>query len=204
MQTSARRLAQGLAIPTEIVQNGDSPASTLAAQLVDNLARAKIHPKHQDQEKFRKLLREILDTEGDVDEATRVTESNISVNCRLIYVVIRAGLEASFDQDPFVRQGDWVKQALESLLVVGLTLRRCPQVFFSTLEGCETDLQLDCPLFIWLVPRLLLILVRNEEKNVRQGVLQVFKTILTVEQRDHFNHLKLQSVQKYIRGFVNG
>ena len=204
MQSSARRLAQGLNVPNETLRNGDSPASTLAAQIVDNLARAKNHPKHQDQERFRKLLREILDTDEDGDEATRVTETNTSVNCRLIYVVIRAGLEVSFNQDPFVKQDGWIKQALESLSVVGLTLRRCPGVLFSILEGCETDLQFESPLYLWLVPRLFIILVRIENKEVRVGVLQVLRKVLIVEKRDHLNNLKLQSVLKYVQGCVNG
>lgn len=204
MQPSARRLAQGLTIPNETLRNGDSPASTLAAQIVDNLARAKNHPKHQDQGQFRKLLREILDTDEDGDEATRATETNISVNCRLIYVVIRAGLEASFNQDPFVKQDGWIKQALESLSVVELTLRRCPGVLFSILKGCETDLQLESPLYLWLLPRLFIILIRIDNKEVRLGVLQVFRTVLMVEKRDHFNHLKLQSVLKYVQGCING
>lgn len=205
MRPFAIRLAQDQNATREAINNGEPPASTLAAQIVDDLTRGKPNPKHQDQVRFRSLLREILDTNNeDGDEIVQGIETNTDVNCRLIYVVIRAGLEASFNGDPFEKQDELNKQALESLSVVELTLRRCPNVLFTVLERGETDLQLDGPLYLWLVPRLFMILGRNEDREVRLGVLRVLQTTLLVGRKGHPKQLKFQLVLKYIQGCVKG
>lgn len=205
MRPFAIRLAQGQNAAKETINNGEPPASTLAAQIVDDLTRGKNHPKHQDQERFRSLLREILDTNNeDGDVITQGIEKNTNVNCRLIYVVIRAGLEASFNGDPFEKQDELNKQAVESLSVVQLTLRRCPEVLFTVLERGETDLQLDGPLYLWLVPRLFTILGHNEDREVRLGVLRVLQTTLLVGRKGHLKQIKFQLVLKYIQGCVKG
>lgn len=205
MRPFAIRLAQGQNAAKETINIGEPPASTLAAQIVDDLTRGKSDPKHQDQEKFRSLLREILDTNNeDGDENTQGIERNTNVNCRLIYVVIRAGLEASFNGNPFQKQDILNTQALESLSVVELTLRRCPEVLFTVLEQGETDIQLDGPLFLWLVPRLFAILGRNETIEARIAVLRVLQTTLLVGRKGHPKQTKFQLVLKYIQGCIKG
>lgn len=205
MRPFAIRLAQGQNAVKETINNREPPASTLAAQIVDDLTRGKSHPKYQDQERFRSLLREILDTNNeDGDEITQAIETSTNVNCRLIYVVTRAGLEASFSGDSFEKQDELNKQALESLSVVELTLRRCPEVLFTVLERGETDLQLDGPLYLWLVPRLFTVLGCNEDREVRLGVLRVLRTTLLVGRKGHPEQIKLQLVLKYIQGCVKG
>lgn len=205
MRPFAIRLAQGQNASKETMNNGNPPASTLAAQIVDDLTRGKTQPNHQDQERFRSLLREILDANNeDGEEITQGVETNTNVNCRLIYVVIRAGLEASLNEDPFKNQAELNKQALESLSVVELTLRRSPEVLFSAPERTETDLQLHGPLYLWLVPRLFNVLGRNEDREVRLGVLRVLQTSVLVGRKGHLKQIKVQLVLKYIQGCIKG
>lgn len=200
-----RLAAQGQIAAKETVNNGEPPASTLAALIVDDLTRGKTHPKHQDREKFRNLLREILDTNNEHSGViVQGIEKNTNVNSRLIYVVIRAGLEASFNGDPFEKQDELNNQALESLSVVELTLRQCPEVLFTVLERGETDLQLDGPLYLWLIPRLFSVLGRNEDRQVRLSVLRVLQTTLSVGRKGHPKPVKFQLVLKYIQGCVKG
>lgn len=189
-------------VPEKARQNGDFPASTIAAQIVDDhLTRGRIHPKHQDREKFRRLLREILYSDENTDEVTRVIETDNNVNCRLIYVVVRAGLEPALNEDPFEKKDELIKQALESLSVVELTLQRSPDVLFSVLEGRESDPQLDGPLFLWLVPRLSIMLGRTKDKEIHEGILRVLKTTLVMERKCR-PQLKPQLVLKYIQGCI--
>lgn len=190
--------------PEEAKQNGHLPPSTIAAQIVDDhLTQGRIHPKHQDREKFRRLLREILHTDENSQDSNRLIETNSDVNCRLIYVVIRAGLELSLNEDPFEKKCDLITQALESLSVVELTLQRCSDVLFSILEGRDSDPHLDGPLFLWLLPRLFIILGRSHFNEIHLGILNVMKTILITERKCR-PQKKPQLVLQYMQGCIKG
>lgn len=204
LHSSIRRIVQSHAVRKDSPENEEPPASTLAAQIVDDLTRNEIQPKHQDREKFRRLLREILDTDDDSEETGRVIEINPKINSRLIYVVVRVGLEASFNGDPFENQDDLNKQAVESLAVVELTLQRCPAVLFSVLGQCGIDLQFAGPFYLWLVPRLFIILGRTHDQDLLLGVYKVLKLILMVEEEGNIRQVQQNLVLKYFQGCVKG
>lgn len=190
--------------PEEVKQSGHLPPSTIAAQIVDDHStQGRNHPKHQDREKFRRLLREILNTDENSQDSDHLIETNSDVNCRLIYVVIRAGLEPSLSEDPFEKQGDLITQALESLSVVELTLQRFPEVLFSILEGRDSDPLLDGPLFLWLLPRLFMIIGRSIDNKIPLGILNVLKTILITERKCR-PQKKPQIVLQYMQGCIQG
>lgn len=199
MPINTRRSTQGF-----LSSNDDLAASTFAAQIVDNLSSGKFSSKNEDREKFRKLLQEILHTDDDGDEITEAVEKNVDVNHRLIYVVVRAGLESLLNEDPFIDRDELKKQAVESLSVVELTVRRSPEVLFSVLQRPETDLQITGPLYLWLIPKLFIVLVRIEDDDVRQKILQVIQTAIVSESKAWLHQYKFSLTLTYIQGCIKG
>lgn len=183
------------------LQIEDPPPSTLAAQIVDGLTKRKEHSKHQDQESFRQLLREILDVD---DEHSDSVETNVEVNHKIIYVVVRSGIEVLFQDDPFNKIDDLLQQGLSSLAVIRLTIQRSPEVLFFRPEIHEPDPKLGGPLFLWLIPILLSLLAWNGDSGIQEAALRALETILKIERKTHFRGMKPKSVLKYIQGCVKG
>lgn len=200
MPSGARRIAQGYAGSSILRQNGGNPpTSTVAAQIVENLTQGQYPARQPDKEEFQRLLQEILNPDDDGDDVTESIETNVDVNCRLIYVVVRAGLEPLSNQDSSEDQDETHKQAIASLSVVQLTVRRSPEVLFSTLHG----LQQVGSLYLWLVPRLFIILGSTEDQDIRRCICEAIKTVLMAGKAS-FKQNKFLLVQKYLQGCIKG
>lgn len=184
--------------------SGDPPTSTLAAQIVDNLSQGRINPNHEDRENLRKLLQEILSTDDESEEAIEMIESRVEINQRLIYVIVKFGLECLTNDDPFNDPNGLKKQAIESLSVVELTLRRSPEVLFSVTQGYGKDLPLNGPLHLWLIPRLFQFLIRIEDRDICQRTLQVLQTTLGVERKPSLLQGRFQVILRYTQGCIKG
>jgi serine/threonine-protein kinase ATR len=184
-----------------ILQIEDPPPSTLAAQIVDSLTKRKEHSKYQDQESFRQLLREILDVDDGHPDSI---ETNVEVNHKIIYVVVRSGIEVLFQDDPFNKKDDLTQQCLSSLAVIRLTIQRSPEVLFFTPEIHEPDPKLGGPLFLWLIPKLLSLLAWSGDFRIQEAALRALQTILEIERKTHCRGIMPQSVLKYIQGCVKG
>ena len=192
------------AVIRPMLQTEDPPPSTLAAQIVNSLSKRKDHSKHQDQESFTQLLREILDAGDENDRQSDSIETNVEVNHKIIYVVVKSGIEVLFRDDPFNKKADLVKQGLSSLAVIGLTIRRSPEVLFFRINGYEPDPKLGGPLFLWLVPAFLSILAWDGDREIHKSTLQVLRTILNIERKTHSRGFKPQSILKFVQGCVKG
>lgn len=182
----------------------DVPASTLAAQIADNITQGKIIPKNEDKEQLQKLLQEILQTYDESEEVTENVETRVDVNHRLIYVVVRVGLEYLFSDNPFNDKNELRKQAYESLSVVELTLRRSPEVLFSVLQDHGTELSHSGPLYLWLIPRLFMVPVQIEDSKIYVRTLQVLQTALRVERKPSLVEGRFRLIMKYAQGCVKG
>ena len=185
-------------------QTDDPPPSTLAAQIVDSLTKRKTHSKHRDQESFQQLLREILDAGDEQNGHSESIETNVEVNHKIIYVVVRSGIEVLFNDDPFNKRDDLSKQSLSSLAVIGLTIRRSPEVLFFKPKAQEFDPKLGGPLFLWLVSILLNVLAREENRDIQAATVQLLQTILKLERKTHFRGIKPQTILQFIQGCIKG
>lgn len=200
MPPGARKIAQGYTGSSTFRQNGGNPpASTAAAQIVENLTQGQYSARQPDKEEFQRLLQEILIPDDDGDDAAESIERNVDVNCRLIYVVVRAGLESLSNQNGFEDQEEIHKQAIASLSVVQLTVRRSPDVLLSTLHGPQ---QVGS-LYLWLVPRLFIILGSTEDRDIRRRTCEAMKTTLTAGKAS-FKQNKFLLIQKYLQGCIKG
>ena len=103
------------------------PASTLAAQIVQNQTRNADTSQIGEEGIFQQLLHEILHNK------TAVQETDINVNAQLISVVAEAGFAPLAIDNPLV---DWNKlrsQALDSIDVIRATVKRQPGVVLTQL-----------------------------------------------------------------------
>jgi len=128
------------------------PASTLAAQIVQNRARQDASQKPSQTISFEQLLQEILHND------VAPPETDVQVNVQLINVVLEAGLGPLTNKDPFAQRDILIRQAADSIAVIKATILRQPEVLL-------TSATLDAPpLFVSLFARLLAT-VRNEESE---------------------------------------
>ncbi len=192
------------AVVRPTLQTQELPPSTLAAQIVDCLTKTKEHSEHQVQESFRQLLREILDADDGKEGQSDSIETNVEINHKIIYVVVRSGIETLFQDDPFNKKDELMEQGLSSLAVIGLTIQRSPEVLFFRPKVHEADLKLGGPLFLWLIPILLSILAWDGDCGIQEAALKVLQIILTIERKTHCRGVKPQSVLRYIQGCIKG
>lgn len=133
-------------------QGGDDsnlpPPSTIAAQLVKNHAEyARGNRQTDDSATFGQLLQEILNK-------TSAPENDVGVNHKLIQVVVEAGLDVLFQDNPFTQSDVLLTQAVDSLAVIEATIRRQPKVLLF--EGPRlTQSQQQPHLLIWLLSKVL-------------------------------------------------
>jgi len=204
MARGVARTSSGRAVFSDVPQNGDAPQSTLAAQLVNHLTDGRKHSKNQDQETFRQLLGEILGAESESGSQVQMHESNNDDGYKLIYVLVKAGLETMINEDPFGDQGELSQQALDSLAAVESTLRSNPEVLFVDAPRHVPGTDRHGPLFLWLVPKIIAVTSQSIEKELRQGVLKLFRTILSLERKINKCGARRNSILKYTRGCVKG
>ena len=185
--------------------NGHPPPSTFAAQIVDNLASARrLSDSIDKQADLRQLLQMILDADREGHVLSEAIETSIEVNYRLIYTIVRAGLEILSSDDPFDDARNVHVQALNTLAVVDLTIRRSPEVLFWTPNNDDPTGRPGGPLFLWLVPQLINLLNHMFDKEVSEGAVSVLSTMLSVQTRASTSKIRLHPVLKYVQGCIKG
>ena len=198
------RTVPGRPVLGEIQQNGDPPQSTLAAQLVNHFTDGRKRSKTQDQEAFRQLLREILSTESELGSQNQAQETDCALNYKLIYVIVKAGLDSLDHVTSFNEQGERCKQVINSLSAVGSTLKRCPEILFMDAPSEESGSSPHGPLFSWLISKLLLVIGQQEEDNILKGTSKLLETILLLDRKTHFKGTKKSPILNHLKGCVNG
>lgn len=194
----------GRRMSSEVQYNGDIPQSTLAAQLVNHLTDGKKHSKNQDKETYRQLLREVLSTENDHGSQAHTYTMDSDVDYKLIYVIVKAGLEKSTNDDPFDDQVERCRLVIDSLAVAESTLKRNPEVLVVNAVGSVPLLGRPGPLFLWLIPKLLEVPCQTQEQSIRDAVRRVLATILVLDRKLRYRGIKKYSILKYTIGCVNG
>ena len=185
--------------------NGDPPPSTYAAQIVDNLTGAKRRSSSGNNEAhLRQLLQMILDADRNGESLPGATETNIEVNYRLIYTIVRAGLEILLTGSPFEDRADVQAQACNTLAVVNLTIRRSPEVLFCTSEADDPITRLGGPLFLWLVPHLVNLLHYDMSREIIEEAEKVLRTALSVQTRTSTLRTRLHPILRYFQGCTAG
>ncbi len=188
----------------ELFRNAELPQSTLAAQLVSHFTDGKKHPRTQNDETFRQLLQEILDVESGQVVRPEPLETDSDVDCKLIYVIVKAGLEKISSDDPFNGKTEMSRQAADSLTAINFTIKRNPEVLFAAPQFQGPDPRPIGPLYLWLVPKLLSIAGCVQDSETIDRVLRVLTTSLVTERKTHVKSVTLHPILKYVKGCING
>ena len=204
MARGVGRSGSGRPVPNELSQNAEPPQSTLTAQLVSHFTDGKRHTRTQDEETFRQLLREILGAENGQVVRAEPLETDSDVDCKLIYVIVKAGLEKITSDDPFSGKTEVTRQAADSLTAINFTIKRNPEVLFVAPEFQGPDPRPIRPFYLWLLPKLLSIAGCLQDSETIDGVLRVLTTFLVTERKTHVRSVNLYPVLKYVKGCING
>ena len=191
-------------VSSELHQNTDPPQSSLAVQLVKHFTEGQKYPKNQDQEIFRQLLHELLDADNDQQLQAETLRTNSDVNYKLILVVVKAGLELRANEDPFAEQGHRHKQVTDSLAAVNVTIQRSPAALFFVPRTQEGSLGHEGPLFLWLIPRLLVLIDQNKAVKDNDNVLKVLGTICSQRRNSHVERMKVNPIHQYFKSLLHG
>lgn len=192
------RNGSGRPVLIEPSQSAEPPRSTLAAQLVSHFTDGKKHHRIQDEETYRQLLREILGSESGP------LETDSDVDCKLIYVIFKVGLDRINLDDPFNGKTEQFRQVTDSLAAINSTIKRNPEVLFVAPQFQGPDPRPSGPLYLWLVPKLLALSGRLKDSETIAGILRVFTTFLITERMTHVRKVNLHPVLKYVKGCING
>lgn len=137
------------------------------------------------QDSFNQLLEESLGTD---ENGQPNLGSDHSINHTLICIITKAGI------DPFVQdlkdnpfQSNAAPSKTEAqvsccLDVIRTAIDRSPQVIFvKSVPEDQVTGEHQVPLYSWLLPKLLPLLVPNVSQGVRDGVLKVADNVLTAD-----------------------
>lgn len=186
------------------LRNGEPPPSTFAAQIVHNLENAKDQPfRASSGIHLRELLQRILDADRVGNAEDGAFEDSLEVNHKLICVVVRACLlSPAINADPFEKQKDVHDQAYDSLAVIEVTIRRCPDVLLALIRGTESYAGPEGPLFLWLIPHLLNLLgdPRGDDE-LCAGIKRVIRTALFANGRANTS---FRSMLRFVQGCLEG
>jgi len=145
------------------------PPSTLAAQLVRNhvdTARGVNQPDTT--VTFRQLLQEILNK-------TSVPETDVDVNHKLINVVVEAGLDVLFHNDPFAQWDFLISQAVDSLAVIQSTIQRQPDILFHNASSTSDQ---HPHLLLWLFPKLLMLSKHPKAHQLQDSLASLVSSLV--------------------------
>ena len=194
----------GRTVLDQLSPNAEQPQSTLAAQLVSHFTNGKKRPRNQDEETFSQLLREILGTESGQVVRREAIKTDSDVDCKLIYVIVKAGLEKASLDDRFDGKTGLYRQATDSLAAINSTIKRNPEVLFVAPQFQESDPRSAGPLYLWLLPKLLALTGRLQDSGITDGVLAVLTTFSINERKTHVPKVISHPVLKYVKGCING
>lgn len=182
--------------------NGDLPTSTLAAQLLESLTRAKQYSDHRVRTDFENLL-QIFETEQDREQHAE-TQEDVEESAKLIDVVVKAGIEPLCQDSPFGGRSTIVNQATRSLHVIDATIERCSEVLYFRDSRRVADSIFCGPLYLWLVPKLLIVGTYEQDEGLYSAAAAVIHTIIGIDRKIRLKDGRPHKFNRYTIGCVRG
>ena len=178
------------------------PSSILATRVVNGNDSADFN-----QASFNQLLEESLGTD---ENGEPNLGSDTSINHKLICIIVKAGVDAFIEDaqdNPFQSSRSTSKdhaQFSSCLDVICIAIVKAPEVIFvkSTPEHSPSG-NVQTPLYVWLIPKLLPLLRPNTPHNSREGILKLISAILAAD-NDPLKGSQGNNVFDFILGCVTG
>ncbi|KAJ4386405.1 serine/threonine-protein kinase M1 [Gnomoniopsis smithogilvyi] len=134
--------------------NGAVPPSTLAAQLVGNIATTARSSRPDENSELKRLF-ETIESVKNSPGLLKTPEDHRDHNHMLIYVYACVKLDSLKWDDPFANRNHLQSEASQTLQFLKLTIQEDPAVLFLTTDGSRFLHRGREPLWVWLFPRIL-------------------------------------------------
>lgn len=134
--------------------NGGPPPSTLAAQLVGNIATTARSSRPDESSELKRFF-EIIERVKDDPESLKTTDERIKHNHLLIYVYACVVLEGLKWDDPFADRDQLKSEASKAVQFLKVTIQETPTVLNYNTDGSEFLHRGQEPLWAWLFPKIL-------------------------------------------------
>ncbi len=184
-----------------------SQSSKRAAQVVNNLSRTtgtKGQLKGDDRESFEQLLSEMLNASNDSSGEGSFTEADFSTNYNLVSVVTRAGLDVLLEDDPFANVEHLISVATGSLTVLSAIFQKHPDLLFDDPPNDVPGGVVQPPMYIWLLPRLLVLVGRRQLDDLQDALANALRSIVRVASQSMRSATNSTKLFEYLRGCVRG
>lgn len=134
--------------------DGGVPPSTLAAQLVGNIATTARSSKPDESSELKRLLETIESVKNDPG-LLKTPADHLEHNHMLIYVYACVKLDGLKWDDPFVNRDHLQSEISQTVQFLRLTITEDAEVLFITTDGSKFLQRGTEPLWVWLFPKLL-------------------------------------------------
>jgi serine/threonine-protein kinase ATR len=150
------------------------PPSTIAAQIVQNASN--LHARHDAAAKvsFGELVKEFLQHPSTDEPDPQLVA--------LICVIVEAGLEGLFKDDPFA-QDQQKQQGIDSISALILIIQKKPHLLISV-RDVDEDGSPQPPLLVWLFPKLLGLMLHVTLQPLHQHAQSLLQLCLNVLARN--------------------
>lgn len=138
----------------EPAANGGLPPSTLAAQLVGNIATTARSSRPDENGELKRLFETIESVKNDPG-VLKTPGDHLEHNHMLIYVYACVKLDGLKWDDPFANRDHLQSEASQTVQFLKLTIQEDPAVLFITTDGSKFLHRGQEPLWVWLFPRIL-------------------------------------------------
>lgn len=149
--------------------NGHPPPSTIAAQIVHNAANVNSRQDAAAKVTFGELLKEFL-------QHPNTDEPDVQL-VAFICVVVEAGLEGLFKDDPFA-QDQQGEQGIRSIAAIMYLLHQKPHLLLSAKDG-EDNGNPQPPVILWLFPKLLSLLTHATLRSIHWHIRDLLSFCLS-------------------------
>lgn len=207
MAPAARRLAGPSRLANGHHEAFQSQNAIRAAQVVSNLSQTTATTgrlKGGDRESFEQLLSEMLNASNDSSGDGSFTDGDFSTNYNLVSVVTRAGLDVLLEDDPFANVEHLLSIATGSLTVLSTIFQKHPGLLFESPPNDSSGHVVQPPMFIWLLPRLLVLVGRRQLDGLQDALANALRSIVLAAVLSLRSSANSRKLFDFLRGCITG
>lgn len=183
--------------------NGMPPASTLAAQLVENLSSSTRFSRNDENRELDGFLSTIQRVADD-PELLKTTTDRIEHNHMISYVYTRAALDGIKLDDPILDPKRLRNDAFKAINFLRFSIKETPSLLTFRVSDGDFLFRGQEPLWAWLVPRLLRLLGHDKCLDL-QGSIEGFIQYLQLTAARHGSLWEFAaSLAQYLRAILAG
>lgn len=182
---------------------GGPPPSTLAAQLVENIA-ASTKASRTDENSELKGFYDIIQRVTNNADLLKSPSEHIEHNHMLIYVYCRVILDGMKLDDPFLDRAHLRAESLKAIVFMRYAIKETPSVLEYKSDDSGFIFRGHEPLWIWLLPQLLRMLGHPKCLELESSIEGFFQYVLLVVARTGTIWKLASPITLYFRATLTG